>query len=146
MKVLILNGPNLNLLGTRKPEIYGTTTLADIQEKLEQFALAHDLTLTFQQSNHEGDLVDAIQQAKGNYDYLVINAAAYTHTSIAIRDAIEAVEIPAIEVHLSNIHAREEFRHHSYLAPVCVGQICGFGQYSYLMALQYIIEKRNENA
>ena len=91
-------------------------------------------------------MVDAIQQAKGNYDYLVINAAAYTHTSVAIRDAVEAVEIPAIEVHLSNIHAREEFRHHSYLAPVCVGQICGFGQYSYLMALQYIVGKRNENA
>lgn len=146
MKVLILNGPNLNLLGTRKPEIYGSTTLADIEENLRKFAGENDLELTFRQSNHEGVLVDAIQQAKGNYDYLVINAAAYTHTSVAIRDAVEAVEIPAIEVHLSNIHAREEFRHHSYLAPVCVGQICGFGQYSYLMALQYIVGKRNENA
>ena len=146
MKVLILNGPNLNLLGTRKPEIYGKTTLADIEENLRKFAAENDLELAFMQSNHEGALVDAIQQAKGNYDYLVINAAAYTHTSVAIRDAVEAVEIPAIEVHLSNIHAREEFRHHSYLAPVCVGQICGFGQYSYLMALQYIVGKRNENA
>lgn len=146
MKVLILNGPNLNLLGTRKPEIYGKTTLADIGENLQKFAAENDLELIFMQSNHEGVLVDAIQQAKGNYDYLVINAAAYTHTSVAIRDAVEAVEIPAIEVHLSNIHAREEFRHHSYLAPVCVGQICGFGQYSYLMALQYIVGKRNENA
>lgn len=146
MKVLILNGPNLNLLGTRKPEIYGKTTLADIGENLQKFAAENDLELTFMQSNHEGVLIDAIQQAKGNYDYLVINAAAYTHTSVAIRDAVEAVEIPAIEVHLSNIHAREEFRHHSYLAPVCVGQICGFGQYSYLMALQYIVGKRNENA
>ena len=146
MKVLILNGPNLNLLGTRKPEIYGKTTLADIEANLQKFAAENDLELAFMQSNHEGALVDAIQQAKGNYDYLVINAAAYTHTSVAIRDAVEAVEIPAIEVHLSNIHAREEFRHHSYLAPVCVGQICGFGQYSYLMALQYIVGKRNENA
>ncbi|MBR6756741.1 MAG: type II 3-dehydroquinate dehydratase [Peptococcaceae bacterium] len=146
MKVLILNGPNLNLLGTRKPEIYGKTTLADIEENLRKFAAENNLELDFLQSNHEGALVDAIQQAKGNYDYLVINAAAYTHTSVAIRDAVEAVEIPAIEVHLSNIHAREEFRHHSYLAPVCVGQICGFGQYSYLMALQYIVGKRNENA
>jgi len=146
MKVLILNGPNLNLLGTRKPEIYGKTTLADIEANLRKFASENNLELDFLQSNHEGELVDAIQQAKGNYDYLVINAAAYTHTSVAIRDAVEAVEIPAIEVHLSNIHAREEFRHHSYLAPVCVGQICGFGQYSYLMALQYIVGKRNENA
>ena len=146
MKVLILNGPNLNLLETRKPEIYGKTTLADIEAILRKFASENNLELDFLQSNHEGALVDAIQQAKGNYNYLVINAAAYTHTSVAIRDAVEAVEIPAIEVHLSNIHAREEFRHHSYLAPVCVGQICGFGQYSYLMALQYIVGKRNENA
>lgn len=145
MNVLILNGPNLNLLGMRKPEIYGYTTLADIQAMLEDYAQKNNLSLTFQQSNHEGVLVDSIQQAKGKYDYLVINAAAFTHTSAAIRDAIEAVEIPAVEIHLSNIHAREPFRHQSFLAPVCVGQICGFGQYSYLLALQYIVEKRNSH-
>lgn len=146
MRILVLNGPNLNLLGTRKPEIYGTTTLADIEAQVRARADALHCEVDFLQSNLEGALVDAIQEAKGRYQYLIINAAAYTHTSVAIRDAIEAVEIPAIEVHLSNIHAREKFRHDSYLAPVCVGQICGFGPKGYLMALQYAAETDAEGA
>lgn len=140
MHILVLNGPNLNLLGTRKPEIYGTTTLADIEQQMQQKAKQLNCSIDFLQSNHEGVLVEAIQKTKGNYQYLIINAAAYTHTSVAIRDAIEAVEIPAIEIHLSNIHAREEFRHNSLLAPVCVGQICGFGAMSYILALEYAAE------
>lgn len=140
LRILVLNGPNLNLLGTRKPEIYGTTTLADIEQRMRQRAEALGCQLDFLQSNHEGVLVEEIQKAKGKYQYIILNAAAYTHTSVAIRDAIEAVEVPTIEVHMSNIHAREAFRHNSWLAPVCVGQICGFGAKSYLLALQYAAE------
>lgn len=140
MRVLVLNGPNLNLLGTRKPEIYGTTTLADIEGMMRKRAVELGIEMDFMQTNYEGELVEAIQKAKGKYQYLLLNAAAYTHTSVAIRDAIEAVELPAVEIHLSNIHAREEFRHHSLIAPVCVGQICGFGAKSYLLALQYVAE------
>lgn len=140
LRVLVLNGPNLNLLGTRKPEIYGTTTLADIEGMMRERAVELGIKMDFMQTNYEGELVEAIQKAKGKYQYLLLNAAAYTHTSVAIRDAIEAVELPAVEIHLSNIHAREEFRHHSLIAPVCVGQICGFGAKSYLLALQYVAE------
>ncbi len=140
LRVLVLNGPNLNLLGTRKPEIYGTTTLADIEQMMRQRAEELGIEMDFMQSNYEGELVEQIQKAKGRYQYLILNAAAYTHTSIAIRDAIEAVELPTIEIHLSNIHAREEFRHNSLIAPVCVGQICGFGAKSYLLALHYVAE------
>ena len=140
LRVLVLNGPNLNLLGTRKPEIYGTTTLADIEQMMRQCAEELGIEMDFMQSNYEGELVEQIQKAKGRYQYLILNAAAYTHTSIAIRDAIEAVELPTIEIHLSNIHAREEFRHNSLIAPVCVGQICGFGAKSYLLALHYVAE------
>ncbi len=140
LRVLVLNGPNLNLLGTRKPEIYGTTTLADIERMMRKRAAELGIEMDFMQTNHEGELVETIQKAKGKYQYLLLNAAAYTHTSVAIRDAIEAVELPAVEIHLSNIHAREEFRHHSLIAPVCVGQICGFGAKSYLLALQYVAE------
>ncbi|MBQ1188670.1 MAG: type II 3-dehydroquinate dehydratase [Peptococcaceae bacterium] len=140
LRVLVLNGPNLNLLGTRKPEIYGTTTLADIEGMMRERAVELGIEMDFMQTNYEGELVEAIQKAKGKYQYLLLNAAAYTHTSVAIRDAIEAVELPAVEIHLSNIHAREEFRHHSLIAPVCVGQICGFGAKSYLLALQYVAE------
>ncbi len=141
--VLVLHGPNLNLLGTREPEIYGSATLSDINAMLKKRAEEAGLGLDCLQSNHEGVLVDAIQQARGKYDYIIFNAAAFTHYSIAIRDAIAAVEIPVIEVHISNIHKREEFRHNSVLAPVAMGQICGLGVASYLAALEAIIFNLN---
>ena len=137
--VLVLHGPNLNLLGTREPEIYGSATLADINEMLKKRAEEAGLGIEFLQSNHEGVLVDAVQAARGKYDYIIFNAAAFTHYSIALRDAIAAVEVPVIEVHISNIHQREAFRHTSVLAPVALGQICGLGVASYLAALEAII-------
>ena len=136
MKVLFLNGPNLNLLGTREPEVYGRTTLAGIEAKVRQRAKELKVQVDFRQSNLEGELVGWIQQAKNQFDVIVINAAAYTHTSIALRDAISAVGVPAIEIHLSNVHAREEFRHKSLIAAVCRGQICGFGENSYILGLE----------
>lgn len=139
MKILFLNGPNLNLLGQREPGIYGTTSLADIEADVRRCAAQSHAEIDFRQSNHEGELVTWIQQAKGVFDAIVINAAAYTHTSVALRDAISAVKIPTIEIHLSNIHAREEFRHKSLIAPVCTGQISGFGPKSYILALQALI-------
>ena len=138
-KILVMNGPNLNLLGTREPEIYGSLTLADIHERLRCRANEAGLEIEFMQSNHEGVLVDAIQRARRTVDYIILNAAALTHYSIALRDAIAAVDVPVIEVHLSNIHKREEFRHKSEIAPVVVGQIAGFGAESYLAALEIII-------
>lgn len=138
-KILVMNGPNLNLLGTREPEIYGSLTLADIHERLRCRANEAGLEIEFMQSNHEGVLVDAIQRARRTVDYIILNAAALTHYSIALRDAIAAVDVPVIEVHLSNIHKREEFRHESVIAPVVVGQIAGFGAESYLAALEIII-------
>ena len=143
MKILILNGPNLNLLGTREPEIYGYTTLDDINTMIAARAAEAGIETAFYQSNHEGDLVDAIQQANHKFDFIIFNAAAFTHYSIAIRDAIAAIDVPVIEVHLSNIHQREEFRHTSVLAPVAMGQICGLGVESYLAALEAIIYKLN---
>jgi len=143
MKILFLNGPNLNLLGQREPSVYGRDTLADIEAKVRERAGQLNVAVEFRQSNLEGELVGWIQESKGAFDVIVINAAAYTHTSIAVRDAISAVGVPTIEIHLSNIHAREEFRHKSVIAAVCRGQICGFGPQSYLLGLGAAIgEKR----
>lgn len=139
MKILYLNGPNLNLLGQREPEVYGKTTLADIEAKVRKHATKSKTEIEFRQSNIEGELVTWIQQAKGKFDVIVLNAAAYTHTSVALRDAISGTGVPTIEIHLSNIHAREEFRHTSLIAPVCRGQIAGFGADSYILALEAAI-------
>ena len=136
MRILLLNGPNLNLIGQREPEVYGRSTLADIEAKVRQKAKSLGAEVDFRQSNLEGELVTWIQQAKGHFDVIVLNAAAYTHTSVALRDAITAAGVPTIEIHLSNIHAREEFRHRSLIAPVCLGQIAGFGIDSYILALE----------
>ena len=138
MKVLVLHGPNLNMLGQREPDVYGKQTLDDINAMIVQEGEALGLVVTTLQSNSEGELVSAIQQALGNADAIIINPGAYTHTSVALRDAIAAVGIPTIEVHLSNVYAREEFRHHSHVAPVAVGQIAGFGADSYRLALHAV--------
>lgn len=135
-KILVLNGPNLNLLGKRQPEIYGKATLADIEKQIRVLAKELGVEVDFRQSNSEGELVTWIQETAGKFDALVINPAAYTHTSLAMRDAISAAGIPTVEVHLSNIHKREPFRHHSYVAEVAVGQIAGFGVQSYLIGLR----------
>jgi len=136
VKILFLNGPNLNLLGSREPEVYGHETLADIEKKVRDRAQKLGAEIEFKQSNLEGELVAWIQQAKGKADAIVLNAAAYTHTSVALRDAISAVQVPTIEIHLSNVHSREEFRHKSLIAPVCCGQIMGFGPTSYVLAVE----------
>jgi len=136
MRVLVLNGPNLNLLGQREPKVYGRHTLGEIESMLRDRAMRRGVDIEFRQSNAEGELVDWIQKAKGRFDSILLNAAAYTHTSVALRDAITATGVPVIEVHLSNIHAREEFRHKSLIAPVCVGQISGFGAFSYVLAFE----------
>ena len=139
-KILIIHGPNLNLLGKREEDIYGTTSLDEINAKLGKMAAASDFAADFFQSNHEGEIVDAIGKAPGNgVNAILINPAAYTHTSVAIRDAIAAVQIPTVEVHLSNIYAREEFRHTSMSAPVCRGQISGFGVDSYYLGLRAVM-------
>lgn len=140
LRILVLHGPNLNLLGVREPEIYGRTTLSDIHARLEARAQAAGVRLESFQSNHEGELVDRIQAAmEEGIDFILINPGAYTHTSVALRDALAAVSIPFIEVHLSNIHAREPFRHHSYLSDRAVGVICGLGAYGYEAALEYAL-------
>ncbi|MEY8841717.1 type II 3-dehydroquinate dehydratase [Cribrihabitans sp. XS_ASV171] len=135
-EILVLNGPNLNLLGTRQPEVYGSTTLEMIEAACVERGGRLGLSVTCQQSNHEGALIDAIHAARGNKAGIVLNAGAYTHSSIALMDAIASAEVPTVEVHLSNIHAREPFRHRSYIAPVAIGQICGFGATGYLLALE----------
>jgi len=137
-RVLIINGPNLNLLGTREKSIYGEKSLSDIESMMKEEADKLGIEVEFFQSNHEGGIIDKIHDARGNFDYIIINPGAYTHYSIAIRDAIKAVEIPSIEVHLSNIHNREEFRQKSVIAPVCVGQISGLGSAGYLLALKAV--------
>ncbi len=136
VSVLIVHGPNLNLLGQREPGIYGSVTLAEINSLLEAEAKNIQAKVSAVQSNHEGVLVDAIHAARGEHQGILINAGAYTHTSVALRDAIAAVNIPTVEVHLSNIYQREAFRHHSYIAPVAIGQISGFGAQSYRLGLQ----------
>ena len=141
--ILVIHGPNLNLLGTREPEIYGAQTLVDVNQRLQVLASELGLALESFQSNHEGELVDAIQQARGRVSAIIINPAAYTHTSVAIRDALVGVAIPFVEVHLSNVHQRETFRHHSYMSDVAVGVICGLGIYGYEAALRYWAQKFN---
>ncbi|WP_346026674.1 type II 3-dehydroquinate dehydratase [Beduinella massiliensis] len=138
-RILVMNGPNLNLLGVREPGIYGDVSLETINARLEREARALDAQIEFYQSNHEGDLVDCLHAHMGRVDGVILNAGAYTHTSVALRDAIAATKLDVVEVHLSNVHAREEFRHHSYLSPVCKGVICGFGWKSYLLALQGLL-------
>ena len=138
--VLILNGPNLNLLGQRQPQVYGSTTLADIETMCVKTAAELDITLAFQQDNNEGALVDHIHASRNTHDGIILNAGAYTHTSIALMDAVSSVELPVIELHLSNIHAREDFRHTSYIAKVALGVICGFGANGYPLALRAMAE------
>ncbi|MBW4689411.1 MAG: type II 3-dehydroquinate dehydratase [Komarekiella atlantica HA4396-MV6] len=139
LSILVLHGPNLNLLGQREPGIYGSLTLPEINRLLEEEALKSQVKVFSMQSNHEGVLVDNIHEALGQYQGILINAGAYTHTSVALRDAIAAVNLPTVEVHLSNIYRREDFRHHSYIAPVAIGQISGFGVQSYLLGLQALV-------
>ena len=139
MHILILNGPNLNMLGDRESEQYGTITYDSLCEYVSNYAHKHNVKLTIEQTNSESDLIDLIHGSK-KYDGLIINPAAFTHTSVAIRDALACVKLPKIEVHLSNVHARESFRHHSYSAASCIGQVSGFGKNSYLMAINYLVE------
>lgn len=143
--VLVLHGPNLNLLGQREPGIYGNLTLADINQMLEAEGRSLQTQVTPLQSNHEGILVDAIHQALNQHQGILINAGAYTHTSVALRDAIAAVALPTVEVHLSNIYRREDFRHHSYIAPIAIGQISGFGAQSYRLGLQALVHHLQVN-
>jgi len=135
-KILVIHGPNLNLLGNREIDIYGKVTIEDINKDLQKLARAKKVSLEIAQSDHEGDIVELIGKAKGRFDAILINPAAYTHTSVAIRDAISAVSIPTVEVHLSNIYSREEFRHTSLIAPVAKGQVAGFGKMSYMLGLE----------
>ena len=138
--ILVLNGPNLNMLGVREPQIYGRATLGDIETACRERAEELGLTLDFRQSNHEGELIQWIHEARDNADGVIINAGAYTHTSVALHDALTICELPIIEVHLSNIYKREEFRHHSYISPVARGVICGLGHHGYLYALEALAQ------
>lgn len=144
--VLLLNGPNLNLLGTRQPEVYGSQTLDMVERMCADHAAGRGLDMTCLQSNHEGALIDAIHAARGVHDGIILNAGAYTHTSIALMDALFSVALPAVEVHLSNIHAREEFRHKSHISRAVIGQICGFGSQGYLFAIDALAEHLKREA
>lgn len=146
VKILVLHGPNLNLLGTREPEVYGRTTLSDINSALAERAAAAGVALAYFQSNHEGELVERIHAARAEgVSAIIINPAAYTHTSVAIRDALAGVATPFVEVHLSNVHAREPFRHHSYFSDIAIGVICGLGHQGYTLALDYLLNRINTN-
>ena len=140
MKILVINGVNMNMLGVREPEKYGSMTLKDLEKDLYAFSFELGIDIETFQSNHEGEIIEKIHSAKDNFDGILINAGAYTHTSIAIRDALTAVALPTVEVHMTNIYTREEFRHHSYIAPVSLGQISGFGINSYKLGLKAIVD------
>lgn len=140
MKILVINGVNMNMLGVREPQKYGNLTLKELEKDLFAYSFELGINIETYQSNHEGEIVEKIHSAKDIFDGIVINAGAYTHTSVAIRDAISSVELPTVEVHMTNIYKREEFRHHSYIAPVCVGQISGFGGDSYKLGLKAIVD------
>lgn len=145
MKILVINGVNMNMLGVREQEKYGTMTLKDLEKELYAYSFELGIDIETFQSNFEGAIVEKIHNARNDFDGIIINAGAYTHTSIAIRDAIASVDIPVIEVHITNIYKREEFRHHSYLAPVCTGQISGFGVNSYKLGLKAVVDYLNTN-
>ncbi len=145
MKILVINGVNMNMLGFREPEKYGSMTLKDLEKELYALSFEYGIDIETFQSNFEGEIVQKIHEAGEKFDGIVINAGAYTHTSIAIRDAISSVDIPAVEVHMTNIYKREEFRHHSYIAPVCIGQISGFGVNSYKLGLKAVVDYLNTN-
>ncbi len=145
MKILVINGVNMNMLGLRETEKYGTMTLKDLEKELYAFSFELGIDIETFQSNFEGEIVEKIHSSKNNFDGIIINAGAYTHTSIAIRDAISSINVPTVEVHMTNIYKREEFRHHSYLAGVCVGQISGFGISSYKLGLKAVVDYLNTN-
>ena len=146
VSILVLHGPNLNLLGLREPGIYGSASLFDVNQMLQQEAQSLGISVTAFQSNHEGALIDQVHAALGNHDGILINPGGYTHTSIALRDAIAGVNLPTVEVHLSNIHRREAFRHHSYIAPIAIGQISGFGTESYRLGIRALVHHLNDMA